>query len=172
MILSFEGKNPQIAADSFIAPNATLIGDVSLGSRANIWFGAVLRADWNFIQVGARSSIQDNVVLHVNARYGTRVGADVIVGHGVIMEGCDIGDACLIGMNATILSGAVVGPQSIVAAGTVIREGQVIPPRVLVAGVPAVVKRELPPEQYERVLHGIQNYQQAMEAYRGINHAR
>lgn len=169
MIIPFQDKTPHIAEGVFIAPTAVIIGDTILHSGANIWFGAVLRGDLNQIVIGSRSSIQDNSVIHVNRRKMTLVGEDVIVGHGAILEGCEIGNGCMIGMNATVLSGAVIGMQSIVAAGTLVREGQIIPPRVLVAGVPAEIKRELNEDQYSQVLRGIDSYQELMRHYSSGN---
>jgi carbonic anhydrase/acetyltransferase-like protein (isoleucine patch superfamily) len=165
MLMTFNGKSPQIAAGVFVAPTVVIIGDVTIAENANIWFGAVLRGDLNQIRIGVRSSIQDNAVLHTNRRHPTLISDDIIIGHGAVMEGCQIGQGCLIGMNATVLDGAVIGEQSIVAAGAVIREGQTIPPRVLVAGVPAIIKAELTEESYSRILHGIENYQDLMRRY-------
>ncbi|NJL96141.1 MAG: gamma carbonic anhydrase family protein, partial [Anaerolineae bacterium] len=126
MLLKFKGHHPQIAPDVFLAPTATVIGDVIVGARANLWFGAVLRGDLNQLRVGARSSVQDNCVLHTNTSAPTVVGDDVIIGHGAVLEGCTIAPGCLIGMNATVLSGAQLGPGCIVAAGAVVREGAII----------------------------------------------
>ena len=99
-----------IAARVFIAPNATIIGRVELAAGVNVWYGAVLRGDIGRIVIGERTSVQDNVVVHVNERHDTVVESDVIIGHGVVIEGCHIGSGALIGMNATVLSGATVGP--------------------------------------------------------------
>lgn len=169
MILSFQGKTPQIDPSAFIAPNAVIIGDVLIHAGANIWFGAVLRGDLNQIEIGTRSSIQDNCVLHCNRQFATRVRADVIVGHGAVLEGCDIGAASLIGMNATILSGSIIGGQSVVAAGSVVRERAEFPERALLTGVPAAIKRILDPEHYERILKGIESYQGIMPHYADQN---
>lgn len=170
MIIPFQDKTPQIADDVFIAPNAVIIGDVTLGAGVNIWFGAVLRGDLGPIVVGERTSIQDNCVLHVNYTHATHVGADVIVGHGVIMEGCDIGNGCMLGMNATILSGAVVGQRTIVAAGSLVKEDARVPEQVLVAGVPATVKKQIANETADRIVKvGIANYQRVAGLYKTEN---
>jgi len=159
LILEHMGMRPQIADDVYIAPTATIIGDVRIESGANIWFGAVLRGDIGRIIIGPRTSVQDNVVVHVNPRHDTIVGADVIIGHGVVIEGCDIGDGALLGMNATVLSGAMVGAGALIAAGAVVREGARIPANVLAAGVPARVKGPLDDEMRQRLANGVAHYQ-------------
>ncbi|NJN84286.1 MAG: gamma carbonic anhydrase family protein, partial [Caldilineaceae bacterium] len=109
MIIEHMGKQPQIAEGVYLAPTATVIGDVIIEAGANIWFGAVLRGDSGRIVIGPRTSVQDNVVVHVNGHHDTIVEGDVIIGHGVVLEGCRIGQGALLGMNATVLSGAEVG---------------------------------------------------------------
>jgi carbonic anhydrase/acetyltransferase-like protein (isoleucine patch superfamily) len=147
LLLAFDGHVPQIDADAWIAPNATVIGRVRVAADANVWFGAVLRGDIAEIVLGARSNLQDNAVIHTEAGNPTIIGADVSIGHGAIVHGCVVEDGCLIGMNATVLNGAVIGANSLVAAGALVLEGTVIPPRSLVAGVPAKVRRELTDEE-------------------------
>lgn len=144
-ILSHHGKTPRIHPTAFLAPTAVLIGDVEVGPEASIWFGAVLRGDdpEHGIRVGARTSIQDNCVLHVSARGPTVVGDDVTVGHGAKFESCEIRRGALIGMNAVVLEGAVIGEESLVGALSVVPTGMIVPPRVVVAGVPARVRKEL-----------------------------
>ena len=144
MLIEFEGKMPQIGKEVFIAPTAVLIGDVQVGDKASIWFGAVLRGDFGgSIIVGAGCSVQDNVTIHVYDEVSTVLAENVTVGHGAVLEGCHVGANCVIGMNAVILPRAKVGEQVMVAAGSVIPEGMEVPPRVLVAGVPAQIKKEL-----------------------------
>jgi carbonic anhydrase/acetyltransferase-like protein (isoleucine patch superfamily) len=142
-IHAFEGKEPDIAADAFVAPTATLIGDVVLGPEASVWFGAVLRGDFDRILVGEGSCIQDNAVVHAAEGLPTIVGANVTVGHAAMLEGCIVEDGALIAMGAIVLQGARVGAGALVAAGSVVREGQDIPAGVVAAGVPAVVKKEV-----------------------------
>ena len=166
LIVEFEGRRPQIAESAYIAPNATVIGDVTIGEEANIWYGAVLRGDAGAIAIGARTSVQDNVVVHVNGRHDTLVGADVVIGHGVVLEGCTIGDGALLGMNATILSGATIGPGALIAAGAVVREGGVVPAGSLAAGVPAEVKKELNRALQERIRRGAAGYVSAAQKHR------
>lgn len=145
MLLTFRGKTPRIHPTAFIAPTAVLIGDVEVGPDSSVWFGAVLRGDHpeHGIRIGARTSVQDNCVLHVSARGPTIVGDDVTVGHGAVFESCEIRRGCLIGMNAVILHGAVIGEQSLVAAMSLVPEAMEVPARMLVAGVPARIRREL-----------------------------
>jgi carbonic anhydrase/acetyltransferase-like protein (isoleucine patch superfamily) len=166
LILPYRNKYPVIAPDAFIAPNATIIGDVTIEAGASIWFGAVLRGDQNHIIVGARVSVQDNAVIHCNDRRPTVIEADVTVGHGVVMEGCHIHQGVLIGMNATILDGATVGARALVAAGSVVLENQVIPPEVLAAGVPARVKGQLSEALLQRLARAPEFYQELANNYR------
>ncbi|WP_151529649.1 MULTISPECIES: gamma carbonic anhydrase family protein [Corynebacterium] len=142
-IIPIGDKTPQIHPTAWVAPNATLIGDVVIGEHASVFYGCVLRADINAIRVGARSNIQDNSVLHVDRDAPCTLGADVTVGHMSLVHGTTVADACLIGMHSTLLSRSSVGTGSLVAAGAVVLEGQDIPASSLVAGVPARVRRQL-----------------------------
>jgi carbonic anhydrase/acetyltransferase-like protein (isoleucine patch superfamily) len=136
-------QEPQVAADAFVAPTATLIGAVELGAEASVWFGAVLRGDFDRIVIGAGSCVQDNAVIHAAEGLPTIVGRDVTVGHAAMLEGCVVEDGALISMGAIVLQRARVGAGALVAAGSVVREGQEIPPGVVAAGVPAVVKKDV-----------------------------
>ncbi|MEX0893136.1 MAG: gamma carbonic anhydrase family protein [Gemmatimonadota bacterium] len=144
-IVTFGGHTPRIHPTAFVAPTAVLIGNVEIGAEASIWFGAVLRGDdpEHGIRVGARTSIQDNCVLHVSARGPTLVEEEVTVGHGAVFESCRIGRGALIGMNAVLLQGVVVGAEALVAALSVVPDGMEVPARTLVAGAPARVRKEL-----------------------------
>ena len=141
--LPFDGKEPQIAPDAFIAPTAVLIGDVVIEEGASVWFGAVLRADFSRIVVGAGSNIQDNSVLHTNEGLPTLIGSGVTVGHLSMLHGCVIEDGALIGMGSIVLDRARIGRRAMLAAGSVVDEDGEIPSGVLAAGVPAEVKKEL-----------------------------
>jgi carbonic anhydrase/acetyltransferase-like protein (isoleucine patch superfamily) len=141
MILSFEGRAPRIAPTAFVAPNATIIGDVTVGEEASVWFGAVLRGDVGRITVGARANVQDNAVLHSSARLPTVVEEDATVGHGAVLEGCRVRRGALIGMNAVVLHEAVVGERALVAAGSVVTDGTEIPPGTVAAGAPCRVRK-------------------------------
>ena len=142
-ILTFNGKTPKIGRGVFLAPNATLIGDVEIGDGASVWFGAVLRGDEAGIRIGARTSVQDNAVIHVYMDHDTIIEEDVTIGHGAILEACRVGRGALIGMNAVVLNRATVGERALIAAGTVVLEDQEIPADVLAAGAPARVKKKL-----------------------------
>jgi carbonic anhydrase/acetyltransferase-like protein (isoleucine patch superfamily) len=145
MILEFEGMQPRIHPTAWIAPNAVVIGNVEIGPESSVWFGAVIRGDdrRHVIRIGARTSVQDNCVVHVSDRGPTLVGDEVTIGHGAVLESCEIGRLALIGMNAVVLQRARIGEQALIAAGSVVGEGTEIPPRHLAAGAPAKVKREI-----------------------------
>ncbi|GIK42206.1 MAG: gamma carbonic anhydrase family protein [Chloroflexota bacterium] len=166
MIIEYTGKRPQIAEDAFIAPTAVIAGDVIIKAGANIWFGAVLRGDENQIVIGERSSIQDNVVIHVSVENPTIVGPDVTIGHAVVLEACRIEAGALVGMNATVLDGAVVGERALIAAGSVVRENQVIPADTLAAGVPAQIKGPMSEAAREHVATATEVYQELAKNYR------
>jgi carbonic anhydrase/acetyltransferase-like protein (isoleucine patch superfamily) len=126
---------------AFVAPGAWVLGDVTLGPRASVWYGAVLRGDMARIVVGADTNLQDGVVVHVDDGLPASIGARVGVGHRAVIHGCRVEDDCLIGMGSVVLNGAVIGAGSVVAAGAVVREGMVVPAGSLVMGVPARVVR-------------------------------
>ena len=166
MIIEFKGKRPQIHETAYIAPTAVIIGDVLIEAEASVWFSAVIRGDHGRIVIGARTSVQDNVVIHVNGRHDTIIESDVTIGHGVVAEGCHLHAGVLIGMNATVLSGAVVGAGALVAAGAVVGENQQIPAGMLAAGVPARVKGELSAATKQRLLEAPQSYVKYGRSYR------
>jgi len=166
-LLSFEDKEPQVADDACIAPTAVLIGDVVVEEGASVWFGAVLRGDFNRIVVGAGSSVQDNSVIHTNEGLPTIVGSNVTVGHLTLLEGCEIEDGALIGMGSIVLNRARVGRRAMLAAGSVVREGGEIPPEVLAAGVPAQVKKFLGGSSSEWVEMAAREYQSLRLKYMG-----
>jgi len=143
MLIEFEGKKPQVAKGSFIAPTATLIGDVIVEEGASIWFGAVLRGDFGRIIVKKGSSVQDNTVLHVIPDCETVVGENATVAHGAVLHGGIIEKGAIVGMNAVIQDFAVIGEESMVAAGSVVPANMQVPKRHLAAGVPAEVKKEI-----------------------------
>jgi carbonic anhydrase/acetyltransferase-like protein (isoleucine patch superfamily) len=142
-ILTFNGKTPRIGDGAFIAPTATLIGDVEIGAGASVWFGAVLRGDEAAIRIGAHTSVQDNAVIHVYRGHDTVIGERVTIGHGAILEACHVEAGALIGMNAVVLNRSKVGERAVIAAGSVVMEDQEIPPFTLAAGAPAKVKKQL-----------------------------
>ena len=166
-IVTFGGVTPRIHPSAFVAPTAVLIGDVEVGPGASVWFGAVLRGDHpeHGIRVGARTSIQDNCVLHVSARGPTLVGEEVTVGHGAVFESCTIGRSALIGMNAVLLHGCTIGAGALVAALSVVPDGMDVPPRTLVAGAPARVRKELSGESADWVRGSAAHYVALSRAY-------
>lgn len=147
-LIDFEGKFPTVADGVFVAPGASVIGEVELGIDSSVWYNAVIRGDVCPISIGARTNIQDLSVIHVTSgTHPTTIGDDVTVGHGATIHGCEIEDRCLIGMGAIILDGAVVESESLVAAGSLIPPGMRIPSGSLVMGSPAKIKRELTDEE-------------------------
>lgn len=165
MLVEIDGKKPEVAPGSFVAPTAVLIGDVVVESGASIWWGAVLRADWNRIRVGARSSIQDNCVVHCTMEEGVDIGADVTVGHAVVLHSCTVKDCALIGINSTILDGAVVGSKAVVSAGSVVTPHTEIEPGMLVGGVPAKVIKPLSDEAKQAFEEGKRMYEELGRKY-------
>lgn len=167
LILPFDGITPRIHPSVFLAPGAVVIGNVEIGEDSSIWFNAVLRGDDpdNPIVIGPRTSVQEHCMVHVGHWGPTRVGGDCTVGHGAKFESCEIGDGCVIGMNAVLLQNARVGRECVVAAGAVVREGQEIPARSLVAGVPARVKKTLEGNAASWVEGGGEHYVKRSRAY-------
>ena len=140
-------KNPTISSSAFVADNATVRGDVTLGERSSVFFGAVLRGDRAPITIGSGTNIQDNCVVHVDYDYPVVVGQNVTVGHGAILHGCTVGDNTLIGMGAIVLNGAVIGRDCIVGAGSLVPQGMVIPDGSMAFGSPAKIRRPLTEEE-------------------------
>lgn len=153
MIIDYKGKTPTIGKNVFIAPTAVVIGDVTIGDHASIWFNAILRGDMAPITVGACSNIQDNCTVHTDFGFPAVIGDRVTVGHNAVVHGCTIETGSLVGIGAVVLNGAHVKEWSVVAAGSVVREGAHLGPRQLVAGAPAAVKKDLtdmPMDRFER----------------------
>ena len=148
MIYALGDRHPVLEGDGhFIAPDATIVGSVRLRAAASVWFGCVLRGDNDWIEVGARSNIQDGSVLHTDPGIRLVVGDNVTVGHKVMLHGCTVGDGSLIGIGSTVLNGAAVGARSIVGAHSLVTEGKRFPDGVLILGSPARVVRELDDEE-------------------------
>lgn len=141
------GKAPHIHDSVFLAETAAITGEVTMAEQSSAFYGVSVRGDSAPISVGARSNLQDNVVLHADEGFPCTIGEDVSVGHAAIVHGATVGDGALIGINATVLNGATVGAGSLVAANSMVPEGMDIPPNSLVAGVPAKIRRELNAEQ-------------------------
>jgi len=166
MILPFQGMAPRLGARVFVAPNATILGDVTLGDDASIWFNCVLRGDVNAITIGPSTNIQDFCCLHVtNERWPLLLEAEVSIAHNVMLHGCTIRRGSLVGMSTTIMDGAEVGEGCLVAAGSLLKEGFKAPPHTLVAGWPAQVKGPLSPAQEALVTGLWPRYVRYKEAY-------
>ena len=137
------GRKPDIAKAAFIAPNATVLGNVTLGAHCSVWYGCVLRGDINSIAIGEGTNIQDLTMVHLADDYGVKIGRYCTIGHTAIIHACEIGDECLIGMGATILDGAVIGDHCIVGANALVTQRFVAPPGSMILGSPAKVVRAL-----------------------------
>lgn len=168
MIQSFIHRSPVIDESNFIAETAAVIGDVTLGTDASVWFSATVRGDVNRIRIGNRSNIQDNAVVHVTHHTApTSIGDNVTVGHSAIIHGCTVQDRVLVGMGAIILDHADIGSDSIIGAGALITGGVVIPPRSLVLGSPAKVFRTLTDEEVASIMDYANNYVRYKNVYLG-----
>ena len=145
MIYELDGQQPDLPQDGryWIAPSAAVIGKVRLNADCSVWFGAVLRGDNEWIELGARSQIQDNATLHTDLGFPLSIGADCVIGHNVVLHGCTVGDGALIGMGAIVLNGARIGAHSLVGAGALVTEGKSFPERSLIVGAPARAIRTL-----------------------------
>ena len=149
---------PNIAPSAWIAPTATVVGDVILEDNVSVWHGAVIRADLARIRIGHRTNVQDNAVLHADPGFPVTIGAEVSVGHGAICHGCLIGDDVLVGMGALIMNGVQIGDATLIGAGAVLLEGTIIPSQSLVVGVPAKVVRALSPKEIHRIRDNAATY--------------
>jgi len=173
-ILPYKGVLPKIDSAAWVAPGATVIGDVAIGRDSSIWFGVVVRGDVHKIRIGERVSVQDLSMIHVthykkedkSDGSPTIIGNDVTIGHRVMLHGCTIEDACLIGMSATILDDAVIGKESIVGAGALVTKGKRFPPRSLIIGSPAKAVRELTDEEVEELYASAKRYVGFMSEYK------
>ena len=166
LILPIAGRAPELHPDSWVAPNATVIGQVSLHAGASAWYGAILRAEAEVIEIGAGTNIQDGVTIHVDPGFPVRVGAGCSVGHNAVLHGCTVEDNSLVGMGAVVLNGAVVGSGSLIAAGAVVPQGAVIPPGSMVAGVPGKVRRQLSEDEINGIRHNALVYQELVKRHR------
>ena len=160
---------PKLAADVFIAPSADVIGDVTIGEGASVWYGAVLRGDAERIEIGAGTNLQDGAVAHADPGFPLKVGRDVTVGHRAIVHGATIADGALIGMAAVVLNGARVGEGALLGAGALLPEGKEVPAGMLAAGVPARVIRALRPDEVAGLRRSAEHYRELAAAYRRLN---
>ena len=166
MFLSFCGKFPRDEGAVFVAPNATVQGDVVLKAGSTVWYGAVLRGDDGQLIIGENSNVQDNAVLHCDVGGTVTLGKNVTVGHSALVHGCTVGDGTLIGMHATLLNHCVVGKNCIIGAGALVPEGMVIPDNSVAVGVPARVIKTIRDDQ---LAHNIENAKAYVEM--GRQHA-
>ena len=169
LITGIGGREPKMDEEAFVAPTSSVIGDVTLGAGASVWYGAVVRGDVERISVGAQSNIQDNCTLHADPGFPVTIGERVSVGHNAVVHGATVEDDCLIGMGATVLNGAVIGEGSLVAAQALVPQGMQVPPGSLVAGVPAKVKRELTEEERQGVTLNGTHYAHLARAHKQIH---
>lgn len=159
-VYEIDGIRPQLPASGryWIAPDANVIGQITLGEDVSIWFGCTLRGDRDHISIGDRSNVQEHSIMHTDPGYPLQIGQDCTIGHGVILHGCIIGDNCLIGMGATILNGARIGANSLVGANALVTEGKEFPPNSLIVGSPAKAVRELDAKTAAGLSKSAQNY--------------
>ena len=153
MILEIKGKKPCIGKNTFIADDAVVAGDVTIGDNCSIWFGAVIRAESDSITIGNNTNIQDNCVLHCDEGSPLKIGDNVTVGHSAVVHGCTVGNNCLIGISSTILNDAVIGEYSLVGAGALVTERKQFDPGQLIVGSPAVAKMPLS-EKHKAIIDG------------------
>ncbi len=147
-LYEIEGKRPKLnGGGQFIAPNASVIGDVQIGTESSIWFNVTIRAENDQVLIGDRSNIQDGCVLHVDPGFPLEIGQDVTIGHKVMLHGCSIGDGSLIGMNSVVLNGAKIGSGALIGANALVTENMDVPDGALVLGSPAKVVKILPEER-------------------------
>ena len=165
MFLSFCGKTPRDEGAAFVAPSATVQGDVVLKPGSTVWYGAVLRADTGHIAIGENSNVQDNAVLHTGPGLDVTVGRGTSVGHGAVVHGCTVGDGCLIGMHATILNGAVIGDGCLIAAGALVPENMQVPAGSLVIGIPGKVVRPVSEAQADAIKANEEEYLELARAH-------
>ncbi len=165
-IYELDGVAPRVAASAWVADNAQVMGDVEIGENASVWFGTTVRGDTDTITIGAGSNIQDGSVLHADDGVPLVVGANVTVGHQVMLHGCTIGDGSLIGIGAIVLNGARIGRHCLVGAGALVTEGKEFPDGSMILGSPARVVKNLSPEQIEGLRQSALHYQQNAERFR------
>src|SRR6266446_7045364 len=165
LLYQLGSKKPKVHPTAMIAPNASIIGDVVVGSRTSIWPGAVLRGDYGRIRVGANCSLQDNVVVHCSSHNPAVIGNGVTVAHSAIVHACRIGDECLVGAGAIIFDGAKVGAHSIVGVGTILLEGRTIPPRSVAVGAPAKIIRKATIEDVRAIKESYRAYVKMAQLY-------
>ncbi len=166
MIYGLDGIAPEIDGSAWVADDANIIGKVRLHAKSSVWFGATLRGDNEWIDVGAGTNIQEGSLLHTDMGSPLTIGTNCTIGHGAIIHGCTIEDTVLIGMGAIVLNGAKIGAGSLIGAGALVTEGKDIPPGSLVMGSPGKVVRELPQDAQAGLMQSAVNYQQNAARFR------
>ena len=165
-IYALKGISPQLHEDTWVAPDANVIGNVVLEQGVSIWFGVTMRADHEEIYIGAGSNAQENTVMHVDPGFPMRIGTNCTIGHKAMLHGCTIGDNSLIGMGATVLNGAVIGKNCLIGAGALVTENKVIPDGSLVMGAPGKVVRQMDERTLKMLGHAAGHYQENMKIFR------
>ena len=165
-LYAFEGKKPIIGDNCFIAPNATIIGNVTFGKNCSVWFNTVIRGDVNRIIIGDCTNIQDSSIIHVNVEKETIIGNNVTIGHGVLVHACEIKDRALIGNRSVIHDRAIIGEESLIAPGCVVTDRTEIPPRSMVMGIPGKIKRVINEKDLEKMRGVNGRYQALISRYR------
>jgi carbonic anhydrase/acetyltransferase-like protein (isoleucine patch superfamily) len=166
LILPIRGRAPELHAESWVAPNASIIGQVTLAARASVWYGATLRAEAEPIEIGFGTNVQDGVTVHVDSEFPVKVGAGVSVGHNAVLHGCEVEDDVLIGIGAVILNGAHIGQGTLIGAGALVPQGVVVPSRSLITGVPGAVRRELSDAEIADNRYNAEVYQRLIDLHR------
>ena len=165
MIYSLEGRTPRTVGETFVAPTAVVIGDVAIEHESSVWWGAVLRGDYDRISIGRRSNVQDNAVVHMDEGFPVTLGDSVTIGHKAVLHGCTVGNNSLVGINAVVMNGAVIGDDCLVGSNALITEGKAIPPRSLVLGSPGKVVRELNDEEVAEITDFADRYVRNFRRY-------
>ncbi len=174
LILPVNNKTPQIGLNCFVAPNATIVGEVTIGSECSVWFNAVIRGDVNYINMGNKVNVQDGAVIHCTyLKNPTNIGNNVSIGHNAIVHGCTVHDNVLIGMGAIVMDRSIVNSNSIIAAGAVVLEGTIVEPGSIYAGVPAKKVKDISPEkitgEIDRIANNYIKYASWFESYNDAN---
>ncbi len=164
-IYEFEGKQPVIGKNCFIAPNATILGDVIIEDNCSIWFNTVIRGDVNKITIKNGTNVQDSSIVHVNTDKETIIGENVTIGHGVLIHACTVKNEALIGNRSVIHDDAIIGERALIAPGCVVTDRTEIPPESLVVGIPGKIKRFLDKNDFERMKANNQRYQDLIPRY-------
>jgi carbonic anhydrase/acetyltransferase-like protein (isoleucine patch superfamily) len=165
MIIDYDGKKPIIDSSAFVAPNATIIGDVTIGSNSSIWYQTVLRGDMDSIKIGSYTNLQDFCMVHIDEFQNVEVGDYVTAGHRALIHGCKIGNNCLIGMGAIIMDKVEIGDNCIIGAGSLVTQGTKIPSGSMAFGSPAKVKRELTEEEISIIIETAKKYCEYAKKY-------